>query len=90
MDEQAVQQLRTELGQVIDQLGSLPGDAFAERVALHARREELSEQLAELADADSDEIKARWNERAGTKPDPQYHVEQVIHSPGGGEGGGWL
>ncbi len=88
MADQIEQAIRSEIALILDRLNDIPADAFAARAALRARKDELSGELSALDGANATEIRRRWSQRAGTKPDPQYHVEQVIPSPGEG-GSGW-
>ena len=80
-------EIRQELGSILDELKTLPPDAFQERAALLTRHDRLRTRLRELPIDDAAETRARWNERAGSKPVDK--VTPVIVSPGeGGQAGG--
>ncbi len=83
MDEQ---EIRAELGEILDQLADLAPDAFAERVALHDRQEELRAALADVEIPGAEEIAERWAEQAGSKL-PEDEGKPVIVSPTEGAGG---
>lgn len=81
--------IRIEMGQILDRLAALPTDAFADRMVLHDRQEELRRALAEIDIPGADEIAERWSEQAGSKP-PIDEGKPVIpsHIESGGGGGG--
>lgn len=79
-------EIRHELGSILDALSQLPADAFEDRARLRARQAQLRALLQGTSIDDADEIKTRWEERAGSKPDET--VTPVIISPGEGGGGG--
>ena len=88
MPDQVENAIRQEIAEILHSLSELPNDAFAARSALRARKDELTKTLVALNGERGEEIRERWNQRAGNKPDPQYYVEPVIPSPGEG-GSGW-
>ena len=79
------QQIRVELGNVLDQLGHLPSDAIADRARLRERQEKLSRMLREIDIEGADEIKDRWSRLAGSKTADE--TKPVIVSPN--ESGGF-
>jgi len=81
------QQIRTEIGQTLDRLQSLPSDAFAERSRLRDRQAELGRMLREIEIPGSEDITQRWAEQAGgkAKEDPGHpEIVSPIESGGGG------
>jgi hypothetical protein len=82
-------QIRTEMGAVLDQLQSLPADAFAERSRLRDRQGELGRLLREIELPGSEDITRRWAEQAGgTAKEDLGHPEIVSPIESGGGGGG--
>ena len=73
------QQIRTELGEILDQLTQLPSDAFRDRAELRERQDALGRMLREVEIPGAEDIKARWSEMAGAKADDD--VNPVIVSP---------
>ncbi len=80
-------ELRAELGEILDQLNSLPSDAFSERAKLRDRQDELSRQLQEIDIPGSGEIEKRWSE-AGAKAALEEPTEMIISPMESGSGGG--
>lgn len=74
------QEIRAELGEILDSLNTLSSEAIAERVALRDRQNALRKALQEIDIAGSEEIKERWSEQAGSKP-PEDKGKPVIPSP---------
>ena len=79
------QQIRAELGEILDQLQSLPSDAFAERSKLRDRQDELSRLLQEIDIPGSGEIEKRWSEAAakGALEEPTEMIISPMESGGG-------
>jgi len=82
-------EIRAELVSVLDQLNSLPADAFAERVELRRRQDELRGALAEAHGDELTQMKGEWNSQAGAKlpPDEGTPVGKIV-SPNEGGGSG--
>lgn len=82
------QQIRVELGEILDQLTRLPSDAFPDRAELRERQAELGRRLREIEIPGAEDIRNRWSELAGAKADHE-DVKPVIVSPieSGGAGG---
>jgi hypothetical protein len=79
------QQIRAELGNVLDQLAHLPSDAIADRARLRERQAELGDMLRAIDVDGVDEIKDRWSRLAGSKTADE--TKPVIVSPN--ESGGF-
>jgi hypothetical protein len=81
------QQIRVELGEVLDERGRLPPDAsIAERSRLKDRETELARMLREIEIPGAEEIKAGWSETASKQAeDDKPFVE--IHLPDSSGGG---
>ena len=62
------QELMLALGDILDQLGALPNDAFSERWALKGRQGELRSELANLQADRLAEQKLEWDQQAAKKP----------------------
>lgn len=62
------QELMQELGEILDELGVLPNDAFSERWALKGRQGELRSELADLQAGRLVEQKLEWDQQAAKKP----------------------
>jgi len=80
-------QIRAEIGKTLDQLQSLPSDAFAARSRLRDRQVELGATLREIEIPGSEDITQRWAEQAGgkAKEDPGHpEIVSPIESGGGG------
>ena len=58
------QQIRTELGETLNQLQALPADAFAQRSRLRDRQTELGRLLRQIEIPGAGDIKDRWSELA--------------------------
>ena len=80
------QQIRAELGEILDQLQSLPSDAFSERSKLRDRQNELGRRLQEIEIPGSDEIEKRWSEAAakGALEEPTEMIASPMESGSGG------
>ncbi len=75
------------MGEILDRLAALPSDAFAERIALRDRQDELRKALAEIDVPGAAEIAERWSAQAGGKPatdDGSPVIVSPIESGGGG------
>jgi hypothetical protein len=83
--EMTEQQIRVELGNVLDQLAHLSSDAIAERSRLRRRQAELGDMLRAIDVEGADEIKDRWSRLAGSKTADE--TKPVIVSPN--ESGGF-
>lgn len=79
--ERIKSEMRQELGSILDDLAALPPDAFHERSALLARKQQLSDHLRAVPIQDADDLRAQWSKRAGKKPDQQHEIKPVIVSP---------
>jgi hypothetical protein len=84
MTEQAI---RSDMGTILDQLGLLPADAFADRSKLQARQAELRRLLRAIEVAGAQDIKKRWSEAAASKAGAEEPPEMVV-SPIESRGGG--
>lgn len=71
-------ELRAELGEIFDQLRTLPSDAFAERSKLRERQDELTRLLREIDIPGAEEIQERWTQAAVDKTDGEEPEEMVI------------
>jgi hypothetical protein len=85
-------ELMQALGDILDQLGALPDDAFSERWALKGRQGELRAELALLQAGRLAEQKQEWDNQAAKKPSsgsPDF-VSPISGNEGlaGGLGGG--
>ena len=89
VDEPLIEQeIRAEMGEILDQLHRLQGHEFAQRTKLRDRQEELGRMLREIEIPDAEEIERRWSEAAGSKAD-ENETQPVIVSPGeSGSSGG--
>lgn len=86
---QTERQLRAEIGAILDQLQSLPADAFAERSKLRVRQAELVRMLRRIEIPGSEDISRRWAGQAGSKAtDDLGHPDIVSPIESGGGGGG--
>ncbi|MDH3260946.1 MAG: hypothetical protein OEM84_08250 [Acidimicrobiia bacterium] len=79
------QQIRAELGEILDRIQILPSDAFAERSRLRDRQDELGRRLREIEIPGSDEIEKRWSEAAakGALEEPKEMIVSPMESGGG-------
>jgi hypothetical protein len=81
-------QIRSEIGEILDQLQSLPAEAFPERSRLRDRQAELGRALRMIEIPGSEGISQRWGGQAGTKaPEDLGHPEIVSPIESGGGGG---
>ena len=80
------QELRSELGEILDRLSAIPSDAFSERAALLERQHKLRRALRQIETPGSKETTERWAERAASKPpgDKEDPVLPVLPERGGG------
>ena len=81
------QQIRAELGEILDQLNSLPSDAFAEKSKLQKRKTELTRLLQEIEIPGAEAIEKRWSE-AAAKGALEEPTEMIISPMESGSGGG--
>jgi len=82
------QQIRAELGEILDQLHRLPRDAFAERSKLSERQAELTGLLREIEILGAEDLKKGWAEAAAAKRFAEEPVEMIISPIESGGGGG--
>jgi len=75
------QQIRAELGEVLDERLRLPPDAsYAERFRLKVRETELARMLREIEIPGAEEIKKRWSETASKQAeDDKPFIETHTH-----------
>lgn len=86
---QSERQMRSEIGAILDQLQSLPSDAFAERSRLRHRKDELVRVLRRIEIPGSEAISRRWAGQAGTKVTEDLgHPEIVSPTESGSSGMG--
>ena len=83
------EQIRTELGTVLDELQRLPPDAFRERSRLRGRQAELAQMLREIQVPGSEDIARRWAERAGGKTEEDGGNPEIVSPAESGGGGGY-
>jgi hypothetical protein len=83
------QRIRTGIGQTLDQLQSLPSDAFAERSRLRDRQAQLGRMLREIEIPGSEDITQRWAEQAGGKAKEDLGHPEIVTPIEGGGGGGY-
>ena len=91
-DEPAVmteQQMRAELGDLLDQLHRLPRDAFAQRSKLLERQEELAGMLRDVEIPGAEDMKKDWAEAAAAKRFAEEPVEMIVSPMESGGGGGF-
>jgi hypothetical protein len=80
-------ELRAELGEVFDQLGTLPPEAFAEKLKLRKRQDELTRLLQEMDIPGAEELKKDWAEAAAAKRFAEEPVEMIVSPIESGGGG---
>ena len=80
-------ELRAELGEILDQLNSLPSDAFSERSKLRDRQNELGRLLQEVEIPGAEAIEKRWSE-AAAKGALEEPTEMIVSPMESGSGGG--
>jgi len=85
MTEQAI---RSEMGTILDRLGRLPADAFADRSKLQARQAELRRLLREIDVPGAQDIRKRWSRAAAGKAGAEEPPEMVVSPMESGGGGG--
>ena len=86
-DAMGENELRAELGEILDQLNSLPSDAFPERSQLRDRQDELGRLLKEIEIPGAEAIEKRWSE-AAAKGALEEPTEMIISPMESGSGGG--
>lgn len=82
------QQIRAELGEILDRLHRLPRDAFAERSKLSERQTELTGLLREIEIPAAEDLKKGWAEAAAAKRFAEEPVEMIVSPMESGSGGG--
>ena len=82
-------QIRAEIGKTLDELQSLPPDAFSERSRLRDRQAELGRMLREIEIPGSEDITQRWAEQAGGKAREDLGHPEVVSPIESGGGGGY-
>lgn len=82
-------QIRAEIGETLDQLQSLPSDAFAERSRLRDRQAELGRMLRGIEIPGSEDMTQRWAEQAGGKTKEDLGHPEVVSPIESGGGGGY-
>jgi len=82
-------QIRAEIGKTLDQLQSLPSDAFTERSRLRDRQAELGRMLREIEIPGSEDITQRWAEQAGGKAKEDLGQPEIVSPIESGGGGGY-
>ena len=81
-------EIRTELGEVLDQLHRLPRDAFAEKSKLRERQAELTRLLREIEIPGAEDMKKSWAEVAAARRFANELVEMIVSPMESGGGGG--
>ena len=79
-------EVTTRIGEVLDELQSLPPDAFAERSALRGELDRLGVELAGFNTEEAEAIKKRWAEQAGAKG-PEDDGVPFVYEPTDNWGG---
>jgi hypothetical protein len=80
--------IRSELGAILDELGRLPADAFADRSRLQARQADLRRLLREIEIPGAEDITKRWSTAAASKVSAEEPPETIVSPIEGGGGGG--
>ena len=80
-------QILAELGSLMDQLASLPKDAFEDRLALLDRQAQLRELLAQVQVAAGRDAEEMWSEQAARKQPADDKPFLEIHLPDSSAGG---
>lgn len=84
---QSEREMRSEIGAILDQLQSLPSDAFAERSRLQDRKAELVQALRRIEIPGSEAISRRWAEQAGTEVTENLGHPEIISPTESGSSG---
>ena len=82
------QEIRAQLGEILDQLRTLPSDAFAEKSKLRKRQDELTRLLREIEIPGAEDMKKDWAEGAAAKRFAEEPVEMIVSPMESGSGGG--
>ncbi len=82
------EELMQALGEILDQLGELPDDAFSEKWKLKGRQGELRAELALLQADRLAEQKQEWDQQAAKKPSNGSDAFVSPISPNEGLAGG--
>jgi hypothetical protein len=82
------EQIRADLGEILDQLNSLPSDAFAEKSKLQKRKTELTRLLREIEIPGAEDMKKDWAEAAAAKRFAEEPTEMIVSPMESGSGGG--
>ncbi len=82
------EEIRAELGDILDELQRLPADAFTPKVRLRDRQAELQRLLAEIEIPGAEETKKRWSEAAADKRFAEEPTEMIVSPMESGSGGG--
>ena len=82
------QQIRAELGEILDQVQRLPSDAFAEKAKLRKRQDELTRLLREIEIPGAEDMKKDWAEAAAAKRFAEEPTEMIVSPMESGSGGG--
>jgi len=82
------QQIRSEIGEILDRLQSLPAEAFAERSRLRDRQAELGRTLRMIEIPGSEGITQRWAKQAGSKATEDLGHPEIVSPIESGGGGG--
>jgi len=81
-------QIRSEIGEILDQLQRLPSGAFAERSKLRDRQAELGRALRRIEIPGSAGISQRWAGQAGSKATEDLGHPEIVSPIESGGGGG--
>ena len=81
-------QIRSQIGEILDQLQNLPAEAFAERSRLRDRQAELGRTLRMIEIPGSEGITQRWAEQAGSKATEDLGHPEIVSPIESGGGGG--
>ena len=82
-------QIRSAIGEILDQLQSLPAEAFAERSRLRDRQAELGRTLRTIEIPGSEGIAQRWADQAGSKATEDLGHPEIVSPIESGGGGGY-
>ena len=93
MKDDPLSAARKRMGEISDELRSLPDDDFSRKNKLNIEADGLRRQLTEKPDADTEATMRRWADRSGrkgahTRDDDLERAKAAIVSPIDGAGGG--